>query len=75
MINKLVIFLTCLCLALAIALGVEHNKLLEAQEENAQMRAEIRGIRVQVEQIWAEYTAQIRRLQANGGIVDGGDRR
>ena len=67
MLKKITVALACLCTALGIALGVEHYKLVQAQEENADMRRQIKEIQVQVDHIWAEYMGIVKRAQQYGG--------
>lgn len=67
MLKKITVALACLCIALGIALGMEHYKLVQAQEENADMRRQIKEIRVQVDHIWAEYMGIVKRAQQYGG--------
>lgn len=62
-INKLTVFLTCLCVALAIGLGVTQHKLLEAQEQNARMEQQLKKMGAQVNEIWVEYMGIMKRLQ------------
>ena len=61
--NKITAFLTCLCVALMLALGVTQYRLHEAQAENENMRQQIREIRTQVDEIWAEYMGIVKRIQ------------
>ena len=61
--NKITVFLTCLCVALMIALGVTQYRLHEAKAENETMRQQMREIRVQIDEIWAEYMGLVKRLQ------------
>ena len=67
MINKLTVFLMCLCVALAIGLGVTQHKLLEAQEQNARMEQQLKEMGAQVNAIWVEYIGQMKRIQQHGG--------
>jgi len=61
--NKITAFLTCLCVALMIALGVAQYRLHEARAENENLRQQIREIRTQVDEIWAEYMGLVKRIQ------------
>lgn len=65
--NKITAFLTCLCVALMIALGVTQYRLHEAKTENENMRQQIREIRTQVDEIWAEYMGLVKRIQQHRG--------
>lgn len=65
-INKLTVFLTCLCVALAISLGVTHCQLQEAQEQNARMEQQLKEMSAQVNEIWVEYMGIMKRLQQHG---------
>lgn len=64
--NKITVFLTCLCVALMLALGVTQYRLNEAKAENESMRQQIREIRTQVDEIWAEYMGLVKRIQQHG---------
>lgn len=65
--NKIVVALSCLCIALVIGLGVTQHKLLEAQEQNARMEQQLKEMGAQVNAIWVEYIGQMKRIQQHGG--------
>lgn len=65
--NKITAFLTCLCAALMLALGATQYRLHEAKAENESMRQQIREIRTQVDEIWAEYMGLVKRIQQHRG--------
>ena len=67
MLKKITAALACLCVALGIALGIEHHKRVQAQEQNARMEQQMREIRSQVDGIWSEYVSTIKRIQQHGG--------
>jgi uncharacterized coiled-coil DUF342 family protein len=46
-----------------IALGVAQYRLHEARAENENLRQQIREIRTQVDEIWAEYMGLVKRIQ------------
>ena len=64
--NKITAFLTCLCVAIMLALGVTQYRLNEVKAENESMRQQIREIRTQVDEIWAEYMGLVKRIQQHG---------
>lgn len=64
--NKITAFLTCLCVALMLALGVTQYRLHEAKAENETLRQQMREIRTQVDEIWAEYMGLVKRIQHHG---------
>lgn len=64
--KKIIAMLTCLSFALAIGLVVEHQKRVEAQEQNLRMEQQIREMSVQVNEIWAEYMGMMKRIQQHG---------
>lgn len=61
--NKVTAFLTCLCVALMLALGVTQYRLHEAKAENETLRQQMHEVRVQVDEIWAEYMGLVKRIQ------------
>lgn len=65
--NKATAFLACLCVAMAIALGIKHIQLVEAREQNARMELQMQEMSKQVNEIWAEYMGQMKRIQQHGG--------
>jgi hypothetical protein len=62
-INKLTVFLTCLCVALAISLGVTHCQLQEAQEQNARMEQQLKELYGQVNELTLQYVEIVKRVQ------------
>ena len=49
-----------------IALGVEHQKQVEAQEQVAKLKQQVREMSAQVNEIWVEYMGMVKRLQQHG---------
>jgi hypothetical protein len=65
-INKLTIFLTCLCVALAIGLGVTQNKLIEARQTVDKQERQLKELYGQVNELTLQYVEIVKRLQRHG---------
>jgi hypothetical protein len=63
MINKLTVFLTCLCVALAVGLGVTQHKLIEAQQTIDRQERQLKELYGQVNELTLQYVDIVRRLQ------------
>ena len=68
--NRITAFLLCLCIALGIAYGVERQKRIEVEEQNARMGRQVKEISSQVNEIWNEYMGVMRRIQNHGNTTD-----
>ena len=66
MMNRLVVFLTCLCIALLLVIGYQHEQYSELAAQNHRMEIQIREMSAQVNEIWAEYMGVMKRLQQHG---------
>ena len=66
MMNRLVVFLTCLCIALLLVIGYQHEQYSELAVQNHRMEIQIREMSAQVNEIWAEYMGVMKRLQQHG---------
>lgn len=62
----IIAMLVCVCIALTIGLVLEHQKRVEAQEQNVRMEKQLKEMSVQVNEIWAEYIATMKRIQQHG---------
>jgi uncharacterized protein YoxC len=65
MTNKIVVSLLCLCIVLAVCLGMVTHRLVEAREQNARMEKQLKEITRQVDDIWIEYMSIMKRIQHN----------
>ena len=66
MMNRLVIFLTCLCIALLLVIGYQHDQYVELAEQNHRMEIQLKKMSSQVNEIWSEYMGVMKRLQQHG---------
>jgi hypothetical protein len=62
-INKLTVFLTCLCVVLAVGLGLSQYKLVEAQQTIDRQERQLKELYGQVNEVTLQYVAIVRRLQ------------
>jgi cell division protein FtsL len=63
MMNKLTIFLTCLCVSLAVALGIAHHDLHEARQTIDKQEAQLKELYGQVNELTLQYVGIVKRLQ------------
>lgn len=66
-INKLTVFLTCLCIALAIGLGVTQHRLVEARQTVDKQERQLKELYGQVNELTLQYVEIVKRLQRHGG--------
>jgi uncharacterized membrane protein YciS (DUF1049 family) len=66
-INKLTIFLTCLCVALAIGWGVTQYKLIEARQTVDKQERQLKELYGQVNELTLQYVEIVKRMQRHGG--------
>ena len=66
MTNRLIVFLTCLCIALLLVIGYQHEQYTELAEQNHKMELQIKEMSSQVNEIWAEYMGMMKRIQQHG---------
>jgi cell division protein FtsL len=67
MINKLTVFLTCLCVALAVGWGVTQHKLTEARQTVDKQERQLKELYGQVNELTLQYVEIVKRLQRHGG--------
>jgi cell division protein FtsL len=65
-INKLTVFLTCLCVALAIGWGVTQHKLTEARQTVDKQERQLKELYGQVNELTLQYVEIVKRLQRHG---------
>ncbi|WP_029544578.1 hypothetical protein [Selenomonas sp. AB3002] len=61
--NKITSFLICVCVGLAVTLGVTYLKLIAAQDEINRKEVQLHEMTKQVDEIWREYRGIIKRIQ------------
>ena len=66
MMNRLIVFLTSLCIVLLVIIGYQHEQYAELAEQNHKMELQIREMSTQVNEIWAEYMGMMKRIQQHG---------
>ena len=62
--NKLTIFLACLSVSLAVALGIAHHDLHEARLTIDRQEAQLKELYGQVNELTVQYVGIVRRLQS-----------
>ena len=66
-INKLTVFLICLCVALAVGWGVTQHKLIEARRVIDKQERQLKELYAQVNDITLQYVEVVKRLQRHSG--------
>jgi hypothetical protein len=66
--NKIVVALSCLCIALAVGLGVTHYRLVEANETIVKQETQLKELYGQVNELTLQYVGIVKRLQKHGGL-------
>ena len=66
-INKLTVFLTCLCIALAIGLGVATHQLTRARQVIDKQERQLKELYGQVNEITLQYVDIVKRFNKHGG--------
>jgi cell division protein FtsL len=65
-INKLTVFLTCLCVALAVGWGVTQHKLTEARQTVDRQERQLKELYGQVNELTLQYVEIVKRIQTHG---------
>jgi cell division protein FtsB len=65
-INKLTVFLTCLCIALAVGLGVTTHRLVEARQVVDKQERQLKELYGQVNELTLQYVEIVKRIQKHG---------
>ena len=68
--NKLVVALSCLCIALAVGLGVATHRLVEARQTVDRQERQLKELYGQVNEITLQYVEIVKRMQRHGGSND-----
>jgi hypothetical protein len=67
MINKLTVALICVCVSLAIGLGVTTHRLVEARATIDKQETQLKELYGQVNDLTLQYVGIVKRLQNHGG--------
>jgi flagellar biosynthesis protein FliQ len=65
--NKIVVALSCLCIALAVGLGVATHQLVEARATVDRQERQLKELYGQVNELTLQYVEIVKRLQRHGG--------
>ena len=65
--NNLTAFLACLCIALAVGLGVATHRLVEARATVDKQEQQLKELYGQVNELTLQYVEIVKRLQRHGG--------
>ena len=65
--NKIVVALSCLCIALIVGLGVAAHRLGEARQTVDKQERQLKELYAQVNDITLQYVEIVKRLQKHGG--------
>lgn len=64
--NKIVVALSCLCIALAVALGVTTHRFVEARQTVDKQERQLKELYGQVNELTLQYVEIVKRLQRHG---------
>lgn len=65
--NKLVVALSCLCIALAVGLGVATHQLVEARATVDKQERQLKELYGQVNELTLQYVDIVKRINKHGG--------
>jgi uncharacterized protein YoxC len=65
--DKIVVALSCLCIALSICLGVATHQLVEARATVDRQERQLKELYGQVNELTLQYVEIVKRLQRHGG--------
>lgn len=66
--NKLVVALSCLCIALAVGLGVATHRLVEARQVVDKQERQLKELYGQVNELTLQYVEIVKRINNHGGL-------
>ena len=66
--NKIVVALSCLCIAFGIGFGVAMHQLTEARATIDKQEAQLKELYGQVNELTLQYVGIVKRLQKHGGL-------
>lgn len=65
--NKIVVALSCLCIALTVGLGVVTHRLVEARQTIDKQEGQLKELYGQVNELTLQYVDIVKRINAHGG--------
>lgn len=65
--NKIVVALSCLCIALAVGLGVVTHRLVEARQTVDKQERQLKELYGQVNELTLQYVDIVKRINNHGG--------
>lgn len=65
--NKIVVVLSCLCIALAVGLGVTTHRLAEARQTVDRQERQLKELYGQVNELTLQYVDIVKRINRHGG--------
>ena len=65
--DKIVVALSCLCIALAVGLGVAMHQLTEARATIDKQETQLKELYGQLNDLTLQYVGIVKRLQRHGG--------
>lgn len=65
--NKIVVALSCLCIALAVGLGVAMHQLTEARATIDRQERQLKELYGQVNELTLQYVEIVKRINRHGG--------
>lgn len=65
--NKIVVALSCLCIALAIGWGVTQHKLTQARQIVDKQERQLKELYGQVNELTLQYVEIVKRINKHGG--------
>ena len=66
--NKIVVALSCLCIALAVGLGVATHQLVEARARVDKQERQLKELYGQVNELTLQYVEIVKRINTHGGL-------
>jgi uncharacterized protein YoxC len=66
--NKIVVALSCLCIALAICLGVSLHQLTQARQIVDKQERQLKELYGQVNELTLQYVDIVKRINTHGGL-------
>lgn len=66
--DKIVVALSCLCIALAVGLGVTTHQLIEARATIDKQETQLKELYGQLNELTLQYVGIVKRLQKHGGL-------
>jgi uncharacterized protein YoxC len=67
--NKIVVMLSCLCVALTICLGVSLHQLTQARQIVDKQEKQLKELYGQVNELTLQYVEIVKRINNHGGLM------